>query len=530
MDIKLIENEVWKRSPLLWVSDNHIRTEKGGLLDFKQYGFLKDVYDDWSPTLVVRKASQVGFSTLMILKTFNAAKFRNWNIIYTLPTFQDVGQFVPSKVNVIVDNNPILSEWTKDKDSVLQKKVGNRFIYYRGASSGKTEREKMESDVGIMITADLLSLDECDRSDQSILEQYESRLAGSDYAGRWYFSNPTHPHTLSQKIWDKSDQKHWFVKCEHCNEWQYLDFWKNVVDYKFVCSKCGKEISDEARMNGKWVRKYKDRDISGYWISHLICPWIPAEKIQQEYETKTKQYFYNFVLGLPYVGSDVVVNRDVILKNVDYSSPNLMRGNCLGVDQGLKKHWVLGNKQGIFKHGVYDKWEDIEKLIKVYDVETAVFDALPDLTEPRKLRDKYPGKIWLSYYKKEVKKADFISWDLNTRTVYSDRSKIIEQVIDEMVNRKIEFQIPAEELSTYIKHWESVYKVVETDNLGIERNVWETSGEDHFVHATILWRLAMEKGAGEDTKVVEYGAGEKEDTRYAPDIQEDIKHINSYEY
>lgn len=512
-------NFIWQESPLLWAIDNRLKNEKGIELEFRNHRFLKDIYDDWTRVQVVRKASQVGFTTLKILKSLAAAKYRHWNIIYTLPTFAAVQETIPAKVNALISNNGILSSWIKDKDSIYQKQVGKGFVYYRGTFSSKTEEKKLETGVGITLSSDVNIHDECDRSDQAVLEQYESRLEASDYGGKWYFSNPTHPHTLSQRLYEISDQKHWFVKCEACNEWQYLDFWKSIKNYQYVCQKCGKELSDEARRNGQWVKKYENREISGYWISHLICPWISAKKIQEEYETKSRQYFYNFVLGLPYIGSDTVINRDIILKNIDISEPNWGRNNVLGADSGLKKHWVLGNKQGIFKIGVADSWEEIEKLMKVYDVETAVLDALPDLTEPRKLRDKYPGKVWLNYYKPEIKKADFIKWDYKTRTVYSDRTKIIQQVMDDMVSRSIKFQMRPEEMTDYIRHWESVYKITEKDKLGIERDVWETSGEDHFVHATNYFRLAMEKGQKEGTEIKSWEKQEKSYTGLSPDVQ-----------
>lgn len=514
---KLFNQLVWKESPLLWAIDNKILNEKGIQLEFKNHRFLTQIYDDWTPIQVIRKASQVGFSLMEVLKTFNAAKYRKFNIIYTLPTASDVGQFVPSKVNSMISQNPILQQWTQDKDTIFQKKVGMGFIYYRGTATGKTEAEKMESAVGTMFSADILCADECDRSDQEILEQYNSRLASSEYQGKWYFSNPTSPHTLSQKLWEQSDQKHWFVGCEHCGLWQWLDFWKNVKDNKYVCQKCGQEISDEVRRNGKWIKKYRDKDISGYWISHLICPWISAQKIQEEYETKTKQYFYNFVLGLPYIGSDVIVNRDIILRNIDLSEPNFQEHNVLGVDQGLKKHFVLGNRQGIFKIGCVDKWEDIENLIKVYDIELAVFDALPDLTEPRKIREKYPGIVWLNYYRKEIKKADFIKWDYKTHTVYSDRTKIIQLQLDDLINRKIRFNLKAEELTDFIKHYESLYKIIEKDSLGIERDSWETSGADHYVHATNYFRIALEKTV-EQTQIKSWTPDKVIDPNIAPKI------------
>ena len=524
-----IDQKVWELSTLLWVVENGIRNEKGVLLEFINHRFLMDIYDDMAQIQVIRKASQVGYSTMMILKSLKLAKNRKYNIIYTLPTFGDVGQFVPSKVNALISNNEMLQEWTKDKDTILQKKVGDGFIYYRGTFSKKGESEKMESGVGIMFSSDINIHDECDRSDQTILEQYESRLSNSEYGGRWYFSNPTSPYTLSQKLFEKSDQKHWFIKCEHCNKWQYLDYWKNIKYGKFICEACGKLISDDVRRNGRWVKKYANRDISGYWISHLICPWISAEKIQEEEQTKTKQYFYNFILGLPYIGSDVVVNKDILLKCIDLGEPNFKQHNVLGVDQGLKKHYVLMNSQGIFKLGVMDRWEDIEELIKIYDVETAVIDALPDLTIPRKLRDKYPGIVWLNYFKREIKRADYILWDYKTHTVFSDRTKIIQNTIDKFINREIRIQLMAEDLTDYIKHWQALYKVVESDKMGIEQDVWESSGEDHYVFATIYALTALEKTEHGGTEIKDWEQRKEIYSGLAPDIKKMLEDKEAFE-
>jgi len=512
--------KIWDRACSLWIKDSNIRNEKGNPLEFRNHKFLIDVYDDFTPIQVIRKASQIGFSTAVILKTFRLVKRRKYNVIYTLPTFGDVGQFVPSKVNAFISNNENLQSWTKDKDTILQKKVGDGFIYYRGTFSKKNEREKMESGVGIMFSSDLNVHDECDRSDQTILEQYESRLEASSYKGRWYFSNPSSPHTLSQRVWETSDQKHWFIKCEHCNLWQYLDYWKNIKAGQFVCQKCGKIISDDTRRNGKWIKKYNDRDVSGYWISHLICPWITAKEIENSEAIKTKQYFYNFVLGLPYIGSDVVVNKDVILRNVDLTNINMKNHNVMGVDQGIKKHYVLMNTQGIFKVGITEKWEEIEELIKIYDMEVVVIDAMPDITAPRKLREKYIGKIWLNYFKREIRKSDYISWDYKTHTSYCDRTKMIQHVIDRFVNREIRIQISPEELFDFIKHWGALYKIVEKDNMGVERDMWESAGDDHFAFATIYAMLALEKVEGAGTEIKDY-TGEKNEpySGVAPSIQ-----------
>ena len=514
-------HHVWKKSPLLWAVDNKLKNEKGTLLEFVDRSFLKDPIDDFSPLQAYNKASQIGFSTMMILKSFNASFYRDWNIIYTLPTGGDVGNFVSSKVNPIIQNNPILANWVKDKDTIEQKKVGKSFIYYRGTATSKSEREKSQGGIGIILSSDWNIHDECDRSDQVALEQYESRLANSSFKGRCYFSNPTHPKTLNQELYEKSDQKEWFVKCEHCNEWQYLDFWENILLGQYVCSKCHGDISNESRKSGNWVARYRDKEISGYHISHLMCPWISAKEVQNAFETKTKSYFYNFVLGLPYVGSDILVNADLILKCVDTETVSNKERAAMGVDVGLTKHYVIGNHQGVFAVGTTNSWEDIDKMIRMYDVECCVIDAMPDQTKPRELRDKYPGKVWLSWFKREIKKAEYIQWDNVSRSVYSDRTNAIDEVINSLVERKIRFQIDPKELGSYIRHWGTLFKTKDTDNLGIERDVWESRGEDHFVFAQVYQQIALSRvGQGESKAFTYKPFTSSAPFGYGPDLNE----------
>jgi len=223
----------------------------------------------------------------------------------------------------------------------------------------------------------------------------------------------------------------------------------------------------------------------------------PDDRIEKE-NTTSKQYFLNFVLGLPYRGSDIVVDKQLILKNIVYDEPNLKVKNVIGVDTGLTMHYVLGNEQGVFKTGSTKDWDEIELLMKKYDT-LAVFDALGDLTKPRKLRDKYRGKVWLCYFKKDKDTPKAIKWDGKEMAVYVDRSKIIQRVIDDFVDDKLKFyEMTPEDLTDYIKHWETLYQVIEKDTLGIERKVWQTEGENHLLFATVYFYLALlRRGQGE---------------------------------
>lgn len=472
---------------------------------------------------------------MAILKTLFAAKYKGWNIIYTLPTAGDVNTFVTSKVNKIIDNNEFLKILVKDKDTIFQKQVGKSVMYFRGTASGKSAGDKSDSSLGIMLSADLLVHDESDRSDQAIIEQYESRLDFSEYKGKWYFSNPTVPNVGAHKVFLTSDQKHFFHKCSRCNERFYLEWVDKCVnrDGHYMCPKCGRELREEDRRCGEWVRRYRGRDISGYWISQMIAPWKSCKELIAKEENSSAGHFMNFCLGLPYVGSSVVVNRDIIVKNIVLTK-NDKKGIVIGVDNGIKKHYVIGNKTGIFKTGVTEDWDEIEKLLKVYPDAIMVIDANPYPNMPKKLMKKYQGKVFISYYNRDKDDPRIIRWGKKERggAVYSDRNKLFDQVIDAFYNGEIRFNISHIGLEDYIRHWETLYQTKQEDSLGIERIIWESStGEDHLAHATNFWFIGMERQKTSASEVLTNKPKNIKD--YAPVIKDnkiqdettDIKYI-----
>jgi len=495
--LKALSRKVQKTNPLLWVADNGMITEQGKKLEFSDHKFLVEPWKDMTPIQGIIKCSQIGWSTLTILKTLWAAKYKNWNIIYTLPTGDGVSDFVSSKVNPLITNNPVIGELVKDKDTIQQKKVGQAFIFYRGTHSGKSGDSKMESGRGIMLTSDLNVHDESDRSDQTIIEQYESRLANSEYKGRWYFSNPTAPGIGADKYWKLSNQKHWFVTCHSCNHRQFMQFPDNICEERkiFICTKCKKEITNQDRRDGQWVKKYRKRDIAGYWISQLMNPKTSAKDILLAHATKDTQFFYNFVLGLPYKGSDVVVDREVIVSNIVLTD-NKRLDVAIGVDNGVEKHYVVGNQEGIFEMGVTKDWKDIEDLKIKYKAKM-VIDLNPYPKEPKRLAKKYPGEVYCSFYKQDKDQLGTVQWGKKERRgmVYSDRNKIIQEVIDMIVDGGVNYNMVESRLEEYITHWDNMYQVIEESALGVPRAVWKTveNRPDHFAHATVYWMLAMMK-------------------------------------
>ena len=490
-------------SIIAFIYENSLKTETGKPLSFDDRQFLYDIYRDWSPKQVVLKAAQIGFSTEAIIKTIWGAKHKGIDIVYTLPTDNDVRLFAGGKINRIISLNPILQQYVKERDTVEQKTVGERVIYYRGTKSGSA---------AIMVSADLLVHDEEDRSDQKIISTYASRLQASDKKWEWHFSNPSVPGNGVSRYWNRSTQSEWFVRCEECNKEQFLEWPDNVDKVRkiFVCKFCDVELIN--RRDGRWVDRFKEKEFKGYHISLLMAPWVTAQEILDYHETKPADYFANFVLGLPYIGQGNTVTPDIILRNCT-SFINEQDNVVIGCDSGIIKHYVIGNRQGLFYYDKTEDWDDIGRLLKKYKRSIAVIDAMPDITGPRKLREEFPGRVFLCHYAQDRKTLQLIRWGEGEEAgnVTVDRNRALQFLIDEFADSRVPLQGTEEDWANYVKHWETLYRISDVDKNGSPTFKWETStGMDHYAHASLYWRTGMEKVGIGDSKFVMGSTEQKE--------------------
>lgn len=508
----------------VWLDKHKIKNEKGELIEFINHLYLFDIYSDQSQNLVVMKAAQAGLSTLEINKNLYDAKFHKMDIIYTLPTDDDVKVFVGGKVNRIIANNPILLEYTADKDSVEQKMVGGQsMIYFRGTWSKRKAQ---------MVTADRLVHDEKDSSKQDVIADYQARLQHSKYVQTHIFSHPSIAKKGVHQEWLLSDQREWFITCPHCKKQQYLswnteDPSKMSVDIgnkKFVCKTCRGVLSDDDRAVGEWIprKSAKGAKWRGYHISLLMAPYKSATDIIEKYQEvidgkQTMDFFYNKVLGLPYAGGSNVVEEETILGNVT-TEKNLYQGRLIiGVDTGIALRYVVGNKQGLLGFGEMKDYtpDDVNKLelnqtleywLKKFPLSIMVVDQGGDIIGSRKLRQKYPGRVFLCHYAADRKTMQLIRWGAKDESgnVLADRNRMMQLVIDEFKDKRLGlFNGTRADWHDYWLHWSHIYRVWEEDKLGIPRYTWLRDGRDDWVHATVYWRIGIDR-FGQKGQIINY--------------------------
>ena len=486
-----------------WLIIEKIKNEKGEPIEFDNHRFLVDIYGDQAQNLVVMKAAQIGMTTCEMLKSHFDAKKYNIDQVYTLPTDSDVRVMVGGKTNRIIANNPCMLKDVKDKDSVESKQVGDAMIYYRGSWTKKS---------AMMTPADRLIHDELDASRLDIIADYQARLQHSKLKQTHVFSHPSLPETGVHNWWLASDQKHWFVKCPHCNHWQYLS-WnteepkKMSIDLEkkiFICKKCRKKLTNYVRREGQWVAKHPDRPISGYWVPLLIAPWISAEYIVDKYQNKdtTPEFFYTKILGLPYADGSSKLLRNSFFQNLTGKiwAPDTDERIVMGIDTGLRLDYVLGNRQGLFFQGDCADYKALDDIMERWSRCIAFIDAGGDLIGSRAFAERWVGRVFLVYFVGDRNQEEIFTFGKGDdhRTVKVERNRGIQLVIDEFRNKRIAVHGTEEDWYSYWLDWNNLskLKVLDPDTNVVKGYKWTRSGRDHLALASVAWRAGMSRFAG----------------------------------
>lgn len=513
--------------PALWTLKYKIKNEAGTPLDFTKRKFLWDIYNDLSPKQVFLKPPQIGATVMNTLKALWVAKKLKRQIIYTLPTQGDVQDMVGGSFNRIIAQNPILLDWVKDHDTIEQKSVGESAIFYRGTF---TQKQAM------MVPSGLNIHDEVDASDAGVITQYETRLQAQEDGGwRWYFSHPSLSGHGVDVYWQQSDKKEWYITCNGCKHEQVLS-WPENVDVEracYVCRNCASPLSDDERINGRWRNQDGvlwagkidgDYEFSGWHVSQLMLWNKSAKDIIKAFNDplKDKQYFYNYVLGLPYIGSEDKIEPAIVLKNC-VDEVNGQEGRVIiGVDTGHGIHLTCMNKQGVFYYSheteitasitPYDK---LRLLLKRWPKSVVISDQGGDLIGIRQLQQEYPGRVFLCFYNKDRKSVDLVEWgkDEEYGKLRVDRNRMMTLVVEQLRDiGRIRLNGTKDEWAEWASHFGYLYRekieVKETkgkDDRSLYGNeyVWKRNGPDHYAHTLLYAIVGFQRfGGGEMARVV----------------------------
>jgi hypothetical protein len=493
-----------------------------------QVQMLNDQHKDKA----VIKSRQLGLSEIGVAEMIHFADLHSYagvKCLYTFPTNRQMKDFVSTRINPLLEAGYYATISDSNVDSLEKKKLRNSFLLFRSSSKGAAVE-------GVDI--DYLSLDEYDRVSASAeISAMESMTSSTfQYLRRW--STPTVPDYGIHALYNQSDQHVYMHKCDSCGHIQELDYEKNIecldesgVDvlaktvregtFRFICSKCHKSM--DRWYNGVWVAKHPSRTedgggTRGYLITQMNAVWISADELKRkELKAKSKQHFYNYVLGFPYQDVALAVQDDDVYKNLreDLPEPKFDRNDyrfiSVGIDWG-NRHWIT--IRGFRDNGMVD-------LIRVFSVERArgvanieadlenvINQLVPyspdiicaDIGDSGNYVDKLMGyfghgKVYGVKVNPNPRSTGQIKpvWSEQKGMVTVDKLTQNKLHISDMKMGRLGFYRPDRELELYLHHWKNVViRDEEDEKTGEVYQIITNRGDDHYAQSSVYSMVGME--------------------------------------
>jgi len=468
-----------------------IRLE-GRPLRFEGHEYLKPIYDDTSHHVVLSKAAQIGGTTWAILRSIYAC-ITGLNVVYFFPTRTDVIEFSKSRVTPLLADNRFLSKMMTDTDTAGLKKIGDSYLYLRG----------MQSTVGMKsVPADMIVFDELDETSPAAKAMAKERLAHSDYKRIVELSNPSLPHYGIDEQFQKSDQRHWTLKCPHCGHWtapakkfpmklgrdvRIIRPRKDGTHY-LACIKCSREL-DIA--NGEWVADFPDRPIHGYRISQLFSSKIDPGEILEDYRTtRFPDRFYNLKIGVPWADLETRLDMMSVLSlctetTMEESSDS---GICvMGVDTGKKLHVVILRVDEVEdckqKHLIHvrtcNDFSELDLLMERFKIQRCVIDGLPETHATRDFANRYVRKVFLCFFNEHQRGKP--NWDYRSLTVQVNRTESLDASRAAVRDKLVTLPRRQPIVEEFAKHMAADARMLdENEETGEKRYRYVRTGADHF--------------------------------------------------
>jgi transposase-like protein len=459
-----------------------------------RHPYLEEIYKDNSKYIVIQKGTQLGVSEFALNRSLWFCETGRGNVIYTLPTMSDCSDFSKMRLGPIMGENEWESDFDgREIDNVKMKQIGNRFLILKGSFDARH---------AISIPSDMNIHDEVDFSKTGIINQYRARLGHSVFAWQLFLSTPTLPEAGINQLFLETDQRHWYVACPSCGKEHRLccGFPDLVIEQEYRCPEC-KTVLD--RTKGRWIANFPEREKRGYHISRLMAPWVSADDLLAAKKSYQRvKDFYNLELGLPYAGEDMPLDMKTLNECGDERINLHVRdeGCTAGVDQGNEVHVVVsktvgGNKKQVVwveKIPIDLAYQMLEQYMDQFKIHTLVIDAMPNTASARQLALKFPGRIFLCYYKDGM--VDPIKWDFANHTVLANRTETLQKMCQRFHSHEVVLPVH-EKMSEYKKHLTNLVTVIEENGFTGEKIMKFTkTGDDHFAHANNYDDIAQARG------------------------------------
>lgn len=443
---EITPDDVMAASPAYWATVSKVRLQSG-LYSLSDHEYQLEPINSTAKRICFMKATQGGFTENEVLKSLHGMIYGRYpqGVLYMFPTADDVREFSKARFGpLITANKAAIGKFVKDTDTTTLKRVGESFLYLRGArlTYNLADSDDKESSKLRGIPVDRVVFDELDLMDESVIAKARGRMGHSKVGEEVYISNPSQEDYGIDLLWQKSDQRHWFRKCG-CNTWTCAELsFPNCVKTDrngrgFIgCDKCGKPLPIwSCEGTGRWIPAKPDiKELAGYRWSQLTSVFNDPAEILDDFTNPPEGNLgdvYRLRLGLPYSAHDDKLRiNDVLACCGPDCMPRTHNGPCaMGVDVGKTKHYVIGVRTGndryeLIRIGTADNFNEIHDLARMYNVRSAVIDLRPYEDEVRSFQRQERYFVALCEYSDSL--ISETAWNEQNGTVKVHRTGIFD--------------------------------------------------------------------------------------------------------
>lgn len=282
--------------------------------------------------------------------------------------------------------------------------------------------------------------------------------------------------------------------------------------------------------------------------------WIEASDLKvKELEAKSKQSFYNYVLGMPFEDAKMSINDADILGNVHEHTGFLQnredyRFVATGIDWG-NRHWMVSiglrnngqidliDLHNVQKSGATDAFnigadlEQIKMHLSKIKPDIIIADIGDSGDRVAKLIEAYgEGKVFGCKYNSSPKSTGQLvpTWSENAHTVTVDKLMQNKRMISMIKEGRIHHPNMSKhpEMQRYILHWKNVFIRDEEDQrTGEFYQIIGRKGDDHYAQSLLYSFLGLERLVDAHYGSDKYGfTADFVSTQYEPE-KPDIQNI-----
>lgn len=514
--------------------------------------YQEQILQDMHPNIVIIKSRQLGLTEVAVAKTLHwidVFASQKANAGYFFPTYKQLNAFIKTRFNTVLEDEYLKSIVDPNMNNQDVKKIRDSFIHFRTSSKpGAAE--------GIDLS--FAAVDEYDRVGDQAIQSITNSLKGNQLQYMLRFSTPSAPGIGVDRLYDTSDQWYWEYKCAHCGREQdikYKDYVpgtagddngnvqlvnhdginlaaKSVAEgtYRYVCRYCGEPLD---RVGGKWACRYPERTtnnsgIRGYYISQTNAVWISASQLKEsELNSSSKQEFFNYDLGLPFLDRKVSVIPEDIYDHATRIDPAKSREDysliTVGIDWGVQHsvvvegmrengHIEVINNFQVSGIGVTDansSGSDMQKIVAMltpYSPDLIIADTGDAGDKIRKLMTMMGANKVYGCTNNSSPTTGLATSSGSIKPVWNPNTNIVK--VDKLLENKRHIALIKEggigfykkqtpELKRLAKHWGNVIIKTIESNSGVQREVVtrrssDNEGGDHYAQSEILANLGMD--------------------------------------